>query len=136
MNMEKIIPVFLVILGWVIVHCLTIEREKKREWREIAKKTVIDIEALERLAIQYHTNIIRNTDVEQAILKEIERLNDKLWNIRQKLSIPTNIRELRKAITLDNFGTPHIIPQEKNSPIIRKIEVCSAKLIRELYLAE
>ena len=66
-----IISYILVVVGWVIVHCLSHRRDTKKEWRAFALHTVDAITNIEQQSINYHISPTRDISLEHKIKLEL-----------------------------------------------------------------
>ena len=128
-NCQFITPI-IVIIGWFFVDWRTNKRELRKEKRSLIDKIHIDINLIEKKAIEYHQ--AEHPSIQ--ISKEIKVLLDRLIKliIREKLVAKNNFTKFsafKKAITLNNFDSSNFISQTDNSELLDKIRYMQQKII-------
>ncbi len=130
-SLKILINIVGIFLGWVVVHYLSVRREKEKEKRQLAEKTIGLIEELEKIAIDYHLHDGRleasETDIWR-LFAQIERYLSRMRLDRNK-DETLYLIALRQAIMYENFGPDYHGPQMKDSKIIREIRVAADKII-------
>lgn len=118
------IPTWLiVVVGWFVVHRLTVKREQRKEARECVDAFVRTLRESEAKAISFHQGNVFKDDLARALVFDIQRAIAKLkrhpfasFNIS-----PDSLIELRRAITLNNFDSSQFACQPANSLILSDI---------------
>ncbi|NOQ64704.1 MAG: hypothetical protein GQ582_09355 [Methyloprofundus sp.] len=134
----QIVTWLIVIAGWVFVNQQNNLREKRKEIRSLIDNLHVQLDDIEKKAVKYHTD-----EGTKELAFQLKRdLNQKL---RSKLKIlelrdldlkksSTYQKELRKAITLNNFDTNNFKSQLFSSEIIKDIWLAKDKLSHEIEL--
>ena len=82
----NILTIITAIIGWLIVHKLSKQRDKEKETREFAYKVIINlIKEIENDAIHYHTSSQRDREKEIAIKEKLTFLDFYLQLLYKKL---------------------------------------------------
>ncbi len=126
-----LINIAVIFLGWVVVHYLSVRREKEKERRRLAEKTIALIEEVERIAIEYHVHAGRLEASEMEIwllLEKIERYLSRM-RLEKNKDETTYFIALRMAILYENFGQDYGGPQKKDAKIIRNIGIATDGII-------
>jgi hypothetical protein len=126
-----------IILGWSIVNRQNNQREKRKEVRTLIDKVQELLNKIEIDAISYHTQVSNTEELAFQLKRNLNQtLRDKLeiLEIRQiDVSHCRNLhKELRKAVTLNNFDTANFQAQILSSSIIRGISLTKDRLSQEL----
>ncbi len=123
--------------GWIIVHLLSVRRERRSEWRKLAHSAVADVEKIEELALGYHKAENRNIEMEEEILKRMERLESKMVLLSRTLKSfdQNSMKKFRRAITMKNFQSNEFKRQETTSQILKNILARTTLIIEQLYTA-
>ncbi len=132
----------IVIIGWFIVNHQHNARIKRNEIRTLVDDIQQLLKDIENNAIQYHTQADR-THAERLSFLLKQQLNtgltDKLGllnelgiNLEQCWPIQ---KELRKAITLNNFDSDHFRQQSYSSNIVMETALYKNQLSREIERA-
>lgn len=134
-NFFDLLTLISVILGWWLVHTLTIYRERKAEWRRFSSQIVTDIEKIEELALSYHKNKDRNIKLEEEIITKLDRINVKLQIISNNMKGVdfSKFTSFRKSILLNNFQTNKHSSFSYESDLIKNIINSANTLITMLY---
>lgn len=124
-------------LGWFLVDRLSMRRERFAEWRKLAQNSVSILEDIEKKALCYHTARCRNIQLEEDIIKEIERMEIKMLILSKNLcSIKMDcIINFRRAVTMRNFQSNAFLPQTAESDIYKNIISRTNQIIDCLYSA-
>lgn len=137
MESSQIVTWIIVVLGWCYVNQQNNLREKRKEIRALIDGVQAQLNDIEKLAIEYHTN----AEVSENLAFELKRnLNRKLLINFQILEsrgfkigeCNTNRKQLRKAITLRNFDTGNFELQTVSSEIIKDIWLAKDELSHEI----
>lgn len=114
---------FIVIIGWYVVHRLTLKREQRKEARERVDAFVQTLRSIEEKAILYHQGDEFRGDLARDLRFDIQRAIAQLkrhpfakFNISGDL-----LRELRRAITYRNFDPSEFARQPAESSILSNI---------------
>ena len=116
----------IIIIGWVVVHWLTLKRETRKEVREGIDAFLKLLQNIEAKAISFHRADEYKGDIARALRFDIQRaiagLDRQLFS---KFTIPSSLRVgLRKAVTLTNFERGSFAPVLPDSQILN--EICHA----------
>jgi len=112
----------LVIGGWLIVNYQQNQRETRKEIHHDLTLTLDRVETIEKLSIEYHTNV-HNEDIARSVKLHLQRL----WSECDSLSILGSdslsnlLCELRKSITLKNFDARDHAKLSKDDELIAEI---------------
>ena len=118
----QIVPWLLVIIGWFFVDARNNKRELRKEKRALIDKINVDLNAIEKIAVEYHQNDYANVKMSQEIKISLDRVV-KILN-REKLLAQKDYKkfiEFRQAITLDNFDSNSFVVQLDNSELLQYI---------------
>lgn len=133
---SQVITWLVVITGWYVVNDKNNDREKRKEVRSLIDSIQNILDDIEKEAIQYHTN-----DQSEELSFQIKR------NLNNNLSSKVKIlklkgfeigkcdkyrKQLRQAITLNNFDTEKFEPQAFTSEIVRDILNRKGNFINEI----
>lgn len=133
----QIVTWLLVAVGWVIVHYLTVTRERQKEIRELKSKVIERILDIEQRAIAFHQASSHSADEARGLLAEIERISSAIS--RQPLSVlsvdPKARRQFRRSVTLRNFDLSNFHPQAANSKLLSDISLAAECLTNSLEQA-
>lgn len=126
-----VITWLLVLTGWIVVHIATLNRDRRKEKREISMQICMDIAELQSAAIDFHTashfNARKSTDVAQQVERIILRLQKLPLS---ELNIPlARMITLRRKITKSNIDPTDFKSQPDESQIIFDIRNATADLI-------
>lgn len=126
-----------VVIGWFLVHQLAVYRERNAEWRRLAHSTANEIETIEDLALRYHKKAERDLELEEDIIKRLDRaeiktliLSRHLESIDRRCLLP-----FHKAITLKNFQTNRHTSHGADTGIYKEIIAATSTVLEELYSA-
>lgn len=124
-------------VGWFLVDRLSMRRERFAEWRKLAQNSVSILEDIEKKALCYHTSPCRNIQLEEDIIKEIERMEIKMFILSKNLcSIKMDcITNFKRAVTMRNFQSNAFLPQTAGSDIYKNIIYHTNQIIDALYSA-
>jgi hypothetical protein len=125
---------FLVIAGWVVVHRKTLDRERRKEKREITDAAVKKLAVLEADAIGFHRADEFDEDRREILQWETARIIRSLG--RSPLSelgiAPVLLKNLRQSITLENFDRRDFSPQPAHGKIVYDIRSAVDELISKI----
>lgn len=126
-----------VVIGWFLVHRLAVYRERNAEWRHLAHSTANEIETIEDLALRYHKNVERDLELEEDIIKRLDRVEIKILILSRHLKSinPRCLLPFHKAITLKNFLTNRHISHGADTGIYKEIIAATSTVLEELYSA-
>lgn len=124
------------VLGWCVVHWLSSQRDRKKEWRDFARSTSKLVDTIEKMAIRYHTNPSRDIDLESTLIALISKLDVYVQTIGKNIKIENRVSFFRAAITLDNFQAANFLCQQRSSDIIQDISYQATRLREKLLMAE
>lgn len=127
-----------VVAGWFLVHRLAVQRERSAEWRHLAHTIADEVEAIERLALEYHKKANRDIELEEDILKRLDRAEVKVHILSQSLvSVDTScLIRFRQAITLKNFLTTNHVSQCAKTGLYKGIIASANNVLEQLYCAQ
>ena len=94
----------IVIIGWFFVDWKNNRRELRKEKRALIDKINVDLNSIEKIAVEYHQNDHANVKTSQEIKISLDRVV-KILN-REKLLIQKEYKKFiafKKSITLENF---------------------------------
>ncbi|WP_374981302.1 hypothetical protein PSGK_09625 [Pseudomonas solani] len=129
LEISEIITPMLVIIGWALVNRQNNKREERKELRTSINEIREDIEALENLSIEYHTNSCDSNSKSDSILNSLTKLSRKLGHTRlPKESYLNSYISLSECVTSNNFRTRDFKKQTKNSEFISNIKSASQEL--------
>lgn len=131
------LPPILVILGWIVVNRQNNQRETRKETRSSLQDFYKALDELENAAISFHTHDQWSPEKAQTIRTTTERTLRRARMIADTLGITliNECKEMRQAITLDNFDKSTHQPQQRDSEIILRIEDGRDRLFLELEKA-
>ena len=119
------IPWVLVLLGWLIVHKLTLNRDRRKEKRAIADQIIEKLQKLEVLTVNFHTSNTFDALKAEEVSLNIERVIRSIQcTPMDEIAVPTSYLVcLRQAMTRKNFDISDFITQSHGSEILRNIRV-------------
>lgn len=124
----------LVLIGWFVVHRTTLERERRKENREIAARIIDSLYALCHDGRQFHTSKEFNEELSFDI-------SQKLGRIFREINLPpiSNLKisneklmEARMALTLKNFEKSSFKKHEPSSPLVQDVTFSIEELVSEI----
>lgn len=134
---SQLITWLLIVAGWVIVHYLTLTRERQKEIRDLKSKLVEHIFEIEKRSIAFHQLPNHNPDEARNLVAEIDRVSTAI--ARQPLSLlgisPKVIRLFRSGVTLKNFDPSSFQSQPATSRLISDISLHTEALTYALEQA-
>ena len=132
--MEISVTIGITFIGWLVVHILTVKRDKSKEFRDFCRETVFYIQTIEKEALKYHTSATRQQQIEISLKADIAFL-DTRFKLIQKTDPTFNnkISFFRSAITLNNFESANFFQQSDTSIILSDIVYHSQLLREEIY---
>ena len=85
----------------------------------------------------YHKAENRNIEMEEEILKRMERLESKMVLLSRTLKSfdQNSMKKFRRAITMKNFQSNEFKRQETTSQILKNIMARTTLIIEQLYTA-
>ncbi|MCX7176016.1 MAG: hypothetical protein NT159_19250 [Proteobacteria bacterium] len=135
--MSQLITWLLIVAGWVIVHYLTLTRERQKEIRDLKSKIVEHILEIEKRSIAFHQSPNHRPDEARNLVAEIDRVITTI--ARQPLSLlcisPLVLRQFRSGITLKNFDPSRFQAQPSTSRLLSDISLHTEALINALEQA-
>lgn len=127
----------LVVLGWLVVHRKTLERERRKEHREASQRIVNELREIEQEATAFHRSQQFDGDRAESLMWRVTRAIKSLQ--RPPLStLQINISclsQLRRSITLRNFDASSFSTQQASSEIVKDIRYATDDLIEEIEAA-
>lgn len=133
----QIITWMLIVVGWVMVHYLTLTRERQKEVRELKSKLVEQILEVENRSISFHQAPNYSQDHARSLVAEIERISSAI--ARKPLSIlaiePKVVALFRRSITLKNFDQSIFSSQSADSRLLNDISLRTEILTNALEQA-
>lgn len=135
--MSILCNIFFIIIGWIVVHILSEDRDIAKEWRAISRNTVDLVNKIEVKAIKYHTSKYRNLDLERDLELKINLLDSYITMLdKNGISIEKDISEFRIAITYKNFHTEKFEQKDFYSEMTQNISMKAEQLRLILLNAE
>ena len=129
--------IFLIIIGWIVVHILSEDREIAKEWRAISRSTINLVNKIEAKAIKYHTSKKRNLDLERDLELKINLLDSYMTVLaKNDILIKKDVSDFRKSITYKNFHTDKFEKKEFYSHITQNISKEAEQIRLSLLNAE
>lgn len=129
------ISIVLIIVGWLVVHFFSRQRDLKKEARSFALQTANHVTKIEEKAVAYHAAPNRSESAEKELILLINDLDTRMIILKKKLKLKNDVSFFRAAITLDNFNTHEFKPQSYSSQIINDISYQATLLRDALYRA-
>jgi hypothetical protein len=128
---QAIVTWFLVVVGWVVVHYLTVIRERQKDFAERVKTITATIYELEAEAIAFHESEIYDPSKGRRIVVSIDRIAKALSKppLSKLLVSTAHTIALRRSITLRNFDKSGFTRQGEDSSIIAGIARACQRLI-------
>lgn len=136
MTWQLFFTLLLTIIGWCVVHLLSVQRDKKKEWREFARETTHIVDEIEKEAIRYHTSDQRDEELEWNLKSYIDVLDTQIQLVKKHLNMKCDTSYLRASITLDNFQTCDFTKQKRDSHLIQGISWNALQIKEDLFNAE
>lgn len=124
------VSIILVILGWIVVHFFSRNRDLKKEARSFALETVKHITLIEEKSIKYHLNNERDINEEHIIKLKLNDLDSRINVLKKSIKFKHDVSFFRSAITLNNFNSHQFTSQSYGSDIINDISF-NAMILRE-----
>lgn len=134
---QAVMPIlqwFTLILGWFVIDRHNNQRESRKEKRSIVDRLLAELDALEGIAISFHTADHQQTEVARELKVRLDRMAKLIRRedlLKLKVFNPRMV-ELRQAITMQNFDTPDFVPQMHNSEILLNISTAKDNLTHDL----
>jgi len=126
-----------IVAGWIVVHFLTVTRERQKEIRDLKSRLVERILEIEKRSIDFHQAEIYSLENGSWIIAEIHRASKSLS--RQPLSSlgvkPEVVKKFRQSITGRNFDLSSFVPQRSASDLVRAISACAEDLSEDVERA-
>ena len=123
----------LVIIGWLVVHVATEARERRKQQVDYAMKLVEKINQIERAAIEYHCAKEREQIKEPRITWDLLELSHDMQFVNcLTKETEESIKNLRKAVTLNNFSSANFVAQGHDSEIARGIYEAAVDMRKSL----
>lgn len=130
---DNIVTWLLIIAGWWIVHALHEVRNFRSSLRQLAAEVRESASDLRKKAYNYHTASQHNDELSGDIKRDLQRLAALcrfLQPVYSEKEINQHIKNLRRAITSENFDSP--INHRKldvNDPVLTNIDVATDDLV-------
>jgi hypothetical protein len=131
----QIVPWVLVIIGWFFVDERNNRRELRKEKRALIDKINVDLNSIEKIAVEYHQNDHANVKTSQEIKISLDRVVKILK--REKLLTQKDYKkfiEFRQAITLNNFDSSGFVTQLDNSELLQNIYLTKDDLLHVMEI--
>lgn len=131
---KQIITFVTIVIGWVVVHLLSSNREMKKDKRSLIESVRSTILDLEKKGVSYHTSSITDIEqVEEDIISCLDMVSSRVSHIEESFS-SEEIMALRKSITLTNFQTSKKTRTEykPNSEFVLEIRAATKDLCDKL----
>jgi hypothetical protein len=114
---------FIFIVGWYVVHHLTLKREQRKEVRERVDVFLGLLHEIEEKAFLFHQSHKFDGNIARALRAEIQRT---IYSLNRHTFSEFNIdsgllRDLRQAITYRNFEPSNFVCQSPESSILSDI---------------
>ncbi len=121
----------LVVIGWVVVHYLTVVRERQKEIRELKNQVVDAILRVERAAIAFHQSSGHDSDAARTLVTDLSRIGRTIGSppLRILCVESKSVKEFRKSVTLRNFDPSDFRSQQPSSNLVSEITRCADDLI-------
>ena len=106
-------------------------------WRSFCSSLVNEINELKDISLAYHKNEDRDEDLEEDIISRLDNIELKfeILNRNIKNIELSDVKELRRSITLSNFQTSKHDKKERSSELSKNIIAISNKNIDMIYNA-
>ena len=113
----------LVLGGWWVVHLATLNRDRRKEKRDVSAQVCKNILALQGNAIDFHTAQFFEARKSTDLAQDVERVAIQLQKSPlQELEIPiSRIVALRQRITRRNIDPTDFMPQPVDSILVLEI---------------
>lgn len=125
---------FLVIVGWVVVHTLSVYRDVEKNRRETITSIIDELmentDSIFNLSTQYHTEE-RSQTKEIEIRMALQDYQIQISGLTQICNTPSHgkinkiekqlLKSLRQAVTLNHFSDEHDAPIDHEDIIIRNM---------------
>lgn len=127
----------IVLAGWVVVHCATLARERRKENREAVTRIIEEIKAVENLAVTFHTSEKFDSQISDSLIWRVNRAIRTLQRQPlQTLDIPLGMMvRFRKGLTLLNTDASTFAMQTYHCEIVRGIRSVTDELLTEIEAA-
>lgn len=127
--MMLVAPVVGVVTWWT-TYRLTKRSDRRKELTSKIDKLCGQIDAIHKLAYQYHTSDSEDHSLESEIhvLIRIFAADLKLANVLVQEQMNSLVIGLRRAITLRNFETRDFSSKRLNDPLLRRVDEACEKL--------
>lgn len=112
-----------VAIGWIVVHKLSEQRERRKEVRALLDKLMERLKVLEKDVICFHTHPTFDYSKSREITSEMDRIETKVTRIpyfNQDDLVPTLIA-YRQSITSKNFDKSSFQTLAQDSELIENI---------------
>lgn len=142
--LPSLVSAAIVIIGWFEVNKAQANRDRRKQIREYVAGLRDDLDAIEKLVINYHTSQ-RVMAVEHEIISKLGRFEKACASMprllesqsvalaMKKCSLKANdehLQQLRKAMTLNHFADEHSSALSVGHQLIQGIEV-AAELVQD-----
>ncbi|MDP1559250.1 MAG: hypothetical protein Q8K59_08835 [Nitrosomonas sp.] len=133
MDWKDIITWLLVIVGWFIVHIVTMSRERLKENRDAALRIVEEIRRVEEISVEFQTSTEFSDEKYDLLVWRISRIAMAIYRPPLKhLQISTDIViKFRQNLTM-NTDKSKFVTQSHNEEIIKNIHEATDNLISEI----
>ena len=138
MEWSQVVTWLLVILGWWLVNRQNNIREKRKEIRAFIDKLQNSLDELESHAIKYHTSE-KSDDLAFSLKRSLNKKIPNKIALLKSRNLDMNkcypyMKQLRQAITLENFDTANFHPRDISDDLLKKIWLSKENLSHEIEM--
>lgn len=124
--------VMLIIAGWVVVHHLSVIRERQKEIRERKDKLIQTIYEIEKAAICFHQSGNFNEEAARLLLVSLLRISPEIKLLPFISKESKHFIELRRSVTYTNFDSSKFVSQQPTSKLVAKINQATDDLVTQI----
>lgn len=136
--LKVLISTIIIVIGWVVVHKLSVARDRDSSRREMiidaANLMMKDIDDVFIHSYNYHSSI-RDKSIEIALKMSLQDLSYRITQLKDITADENEIKlcrntmlEMKKAISMKHFEEEHDGPIDQNSQQIQTIALTTLKL--------
>lgn len=127
----------MVLVGWFVVHCATLSRERRKEKRDAVSRIIEEIKTVEDLAVTFHTSEKFDSQTSDLLIWRVNRVIRTLQRLPlQALDIPLGLMvRFRKGLTLLNTDVSTFAPQTYHGDIIKGIRTVTDEMLETIEAA-
>ena len=124
----------IVIVGWLVMHRMTLSRERRKEKRDATNCIIDEIKAVGHLAITFHTSEKFNPQTSDILVWRVNRVIRTLQRLPlQTLDIPLGLMvRFRKGITLRNTDASTFESQQYHGDLIKGIRLVTDEILETI----